>query len=77
MEPVRDFADLRVYQGTFATASEFFRGTKQLPVEERYSLPYIDKETQAESHRRHKQIDAPLGLMMADLARWWCPAAPG
>jgi four helix bundle protein len=38
MEPVRDFAELRVYRNAFAGASEIFRATKRFPAEERYSL---------------------------------------
>jgi four helix bundle protein len=38
VEPIRDFADLRVYRGAFAAASETFRVTKRFPAEERYSL---------------------------------------
>ena len=37
-KPVRDFVDLRVYQGAFVAASEVFQVTKRFPIEERYSL---------------------------------------
>src|SRR4051794_33703075 len=38
MDPVRDFADPRVYQGAFSAAAEIFQVTKRFPSEERYSL---------------------------------------